>query len=327
MDQVRWGIIGCGNVTEVKSGPAFRKAEHSSLVAVMRRSTEMARDYAERHGVDRWYDDAVRLIHDPEVNAVYIATPPASHKQYTLAAAAAGKPVYVEKPMALSAVECREMIAACRNAKVPLFVAYYRRAQPRFLKIRELLDKGAIGRIKKVDMQLHKPVQEVDRLGRENWRVNPEIAGCGYFCDLGSHMLDLIQFFLGEIEWVEGETWNVGGLYTAEDEVAARFEFAYGLRGNGHWSFHGDHHMDLTVIEGERGRISYSHFTEAPVMLERKGRFEVIDIPQPEHVQQPLIQQIVDHLLTGTAVASTGATALATAEVMDRILGRVDPES
>ncbi len=128
MRTIRWGIIGCGNVTEVKSGPGFQKAGNSSLVAVMRRNAALAQDYAGRHGVPRWYDDGAALIADPEVDAVYVATPPSSHKGYVLACAAAGKPVYVEKPMALDHGECEEMIAACRAANVPLFVAYYRRA-------------------------------------------------------------------------------------------------------------------------------------------------------------------------------------------------------
>ena len=97
---VRWGIIGCGNVTEVKSGPAFQNAEGSALVAVMRRHGELAADYARRHGVSRFYDDADRLVSDPEVDAVYVATPPGSHLEHALRACRAGKPAYVEKPMA-----------------------------------------------------------------------------------------------------------------------------------------------------------------------------------------------------------------------------------
>src|SRR5882757_10269989 len=103
---IRWGIIGCGDVTEVKSGPALQRATGSALVAVMRRDRAKAEDYARRHGVARAYDDAAALIADPDVDAVYVATPPSSHAAYTLAAARAGKPVYVEKPMALSHAEC-----------------------------------------------------------------------------------------------------------------------------------------------------------------------------------------------------------------------------
>ena len=105
-DAVNWGIIGVGDVTEIKSGPAFYKVEHSNLVAVMRRNSEKAADYARRHNVTKWYGDAMELINDSQVDAVYIATPPDSHASYAIAAMLAGKPVYVEKPMARSHREC-----------------------------------------------------------------------------------------------------------------------------------------------------------------------------------------------------------------------------
>ena len=138
MKTIRWGIIGCGDVTEVKSGPGFQKADNSSLVAVMRRTGALAKYYAQRHGVPKWYDDAAALVHDSEVDAIYVATPPASHKEYTLLAARVGKPVYVEKPMALNFEGRQEMLTACQAAGVHLFVAYYRRALPRFLNIKDL---------------------------------------------------------------------------------------------------------------------------------------------------------------------------------------------
>ncbi|KHE70082.1 Gfo/Idh/MocA family protein, partial [Halobacillus sp. BBL2006] len=176
-EKVRWGIIGCGDVTEKKSGPAFQKVENSELVAVMRRTGELAKDYAERHGVPKWYDDADALINDPEVDVVYIATPPSSHKEYTLKAAQAGKPVYVEKPMARNFDESNEMVAACKEAGVPLYVAYYRRAQERFLKIKELLDENRIGELRFVSSTQYQVAREdVKDPGNLPWRVQPEAA-------------------------------------------------------------------------------------------------------------------------------------------------------
>ena len=203
MDTIRWGIIGCGDVTEKKSGPAFQKADNSELVAVMRRNGKLAEDYAKRHNVPKWYSDAGKLINDPEVNAIYIATPPDSHLKYVLDVAEAGKPVYVEKPMALSYSECQKMIKACEDAKVPLFVAYYRRALPYFLEIKSLLDGGAIGKILSVNISYYARPSEKDK-DEANWRINPEIAGCGYFCDLASHMFDLLQYYFGNIISVKG---------------------------------------------------------------------------------------------------------------------------
>src|SRR5688500_4072884 len=108
MDEIRWGIIGCGDVTEVKSGPGFQKARGSALVAVMRRDRAKAEDFARRHGVPRAYTDAEALIADPDVDAVYIATPPSSHRALALQVAAARKPCLVEKPMAMTHDECVE---------------------------------------------------------------------------------------------------------------------------------------------------------------------------------------------------------------------------
>src|SRR4051812_2264086 len=115
MKKINWGIIGCGDVTEIKSGPAFNKVPGSSLAAVMRRDAEKAKDYASRHNVSRWYSDPYELIADPEVNAVYVATPPSSHQEYAIAALKAGKPVYVEKPMSIDVSSCMNMVNTARQ--------------------------------------------------------------------------------------------------------------------------------------------------------------------------------------------------------------------
>ncbi len=322
VEQVRWGIIGCGAVTEVKSGPALKKIRGSDLVAVMRRDGEKAKDYALRHGVPKWYDDADNLIDDPDVNTVYVATPPASHAEYTIRAAKAGKPVYVEKPMALNLTQCQEMIAACEGAGVPLFVAYYRRALPDFLKVKELVESGAVGEVRFVCVELyHAPG---DNLDPDNlpWRVIPEIAGGGYFLDLASHQLDFLDYVFGPIASVKGCAANQARLYPAEDIVAASFIFESGVFGSGIWCFAVPKqiHTDRTRIVGSKGRITYSSFDIVPVRLETAKGVEEFDLPRPEHVQQPLLQTVVDELLGRGRCPSTGVTAARTSRVMDEII-------
>lgn len=228
VERVRWGIIGVGDVTERKSGPGFQQAERSELVAVMRRNGELAADYARRHEVPRWYDDANKLINDPEVDAVYVATPPDSHRDYVVRVAQAGKPVYVEKPMARTALECEEMISACDEAGVGLFVAYYRRALPRFVTVKELLDSGRIGQPRLVSIRNEgpAPVGEADR----GWRVDPLISGGGHFVDLGSHTLDLLDWLLGPVTHTVGIATNRGAHYPAEDLVTGVFSFRFRCR-------------------------------------------------------------------------------------------------
>ena len=322
---VRWGIIGCGDVTEVKSGPGLQKARDSELAAVMRRDRDKARDYARRHGVPRWYDDAGALIEDEGVDAVYVATPPDSHPEYTLRDAAAGKPVYVEKPMARTAPECEEMVEACRRAGVPLFVAYYRRRLPVHMKVAELLDEGAVGDVRTVSIRLFKPAAGAPSRRGRPWRVDPAVAGeGGHFHDLGCHQLDLLDFLLGPIREAEGVALCQGGLYPCRDTVTACWRHESGAAGSGAWCFVADASSRVEEIEitGGGGRLRFAAFDlERPVRLERGSEVEEFVVAAPAHVQQPLIQSVVDDLLGRGACPSTGDSALRTARVMDRILG------
>ena len=323
MSKIRWGIIGCGNVTEIKSGPGFQKARGSELVAVMRRNSILAKDYAQRHNVARWYGTAYDLINDPEVDAVYIATPPSTHKQYTVAVAEAGKPVYVEKPMATNYRECQEMIEACEEAGVPLFVAYYRRALPRFLKIKSLLNKNSIGQIRFIIITFFQKPSNNDIKGIPHWRVDPTIAGCGYFCDLGSHMIDILQFLIGDIHSVQGNFSNQMNLYTAEDMVSSLFMFENDVHCTGVWNFNSYKNIDRTEIVGDRGKLTFSIFGSDPIALETTTTSRTIKIDNPAHIQQPLIQTIVDELRGSGKCPSTGDSAAKTNWVIDAVLGRL----
>ncbi|OCA83168.1 oxidoreductase [Bacillus sp. FJAT-27225] len=319
--KVRWGIIGCGNVTEVKSGPAFQKSMNSELVAVMRRNGELAKDYARRHNVPKWYDNAELLINDPEVDAVYIATPPGSHKEYTLKAAQAGKPIYVEKPMALNFAECEEMITACKAAGVPLYVAYYRRAQPRFLKIKELLDMNAIGDVRFVSTTQHQMASEdVKDPANLPWRVQPELSGGGLFYDLGSHTLDLLDFLLGPIKEVKGFASNQAGCYQAEDIVTGTYRFESGAHGIGSWCFSAFENKGVNEIIGSKGKITFSTFGNDPVVLETAAGSEQWSFEPPRHVHQPLVETVVAELTGSSGVCpSTGETGSRASWVMDEL--------
>ncbi|HZJ08843.1 MAG TPA: Gfo/Idh/MocA family oxidoreductase [Trueperaceae bacterium] len=317
---VRWGFIGCGDVTEVKSGPAFSRVAGSSISAVMRRDGAKARDYAERHGVPRWTTDADEVINASDVDAVYIATPPSSHAEYVARAAAAGKPVYVEKPLARSYAEGEAMVRDCERAGVPLFVAYYRRALPRFEFVREHLQDGSIGEPAMVRMDLSWPAPTgPDQAG---WRWDPEVAGDGLLLDLGSHGLDLLDHWLGPIAEVDGFSATRLPWSRVKDEVVGSIRFASGVLGAVSWSFAGPGQHDLITITGSSGRLTVPLFAEGPVRLtEATGRTSEHAIPHPMHVHEPLVETIVGELLgRGTTCPSTGASALRTQRVMDDLL-------
>ncbi|MDF2439692.1 MAG: hypothetical protein JWN98_676 [Abditibacteriota bacterium] len=312
-ESVRWGIIGCGAVTEVKSGPGFTLAEGSTLQAVMRRNAALAEDYARRHNVPRWYGDADALIHDESVDAVYIATPPGSHCNYALRVAQAGKPCYVEKPMARTHAECARMNAAFESAQMPLFVAFYRRALPRFVTAKRLIEEGRIGMLSGVSYRMTRTRRGADTLG---WRVQAAQAGGGLFLDLGSHTLDILDWLLGPFEDVAGVALNRTGDYDVEDGVALSFR-AGGAIGTASWNFAAAHAEDLIIIEGTQGRLQLSTFGQEPLRLETAGGEETFAGENPRHVQAPLIQTIVNDLRGLGTCPSNGTSAARTARVMD----------
>ena len=322
---INWGFIGCGSVAEVKSGPAFNKIEGSKVVAVMRRSGEKARDYAQRHGINKWYDNAHSIINDTDVNALYIATPPGSHAEYAIASMKAGKPVYIEKPMAASYNECLEINRVSEETGIPCFVAYYRRTLPYFLKVKELI--GSIGKVLTIQVSFAIPPYDTD-YDKENlpWRVKKEIAGAGYFYDLASHQLDLLDFLFGEISEVNGFAQNIAELYDVEDTVTASFRFNSGALGSGSWSFVApkDSRTDRIYITGTEGMLSFSTFDFSPIIYETPNGKKEYEVENPENIQFFLIKDIVSYLNgEGELPVSTGKTAIRTNYVMDKILGEI----
>ncbi len=329
-DAIRWGMIGCGNVTEVKSGPALQMAEGSELVMVASRRRNEVADWAKRHGVARWTDDAASLIADPEVDAVYIATTPDSHRSYTEQAAAAGKPVFCEKPMACTLADAHAMKQACARAGVPLYTAYYRRALPRFLKVKEWLEAGRIGTPLSVTMALalrpeSHPVAPVTRVmaarGQIPWRFRPEIGGGGNFADMGTHMLDLMDFYLAPFAQVEGRAVNRAGFYEAEDTVTASFELENGVIGTGQWCAVAGVNRDRTEIVGTEGSIRYATFNSAVLELETREGLETADIPIPGHAHLPIVQAVTDALRGRGTAPSDAENGIRALGVQEEILG------
>ncbi len=326
MKILQWGFIGCGEVTELKSGPAFWEVEGSTVVAVMSRHEKNARHYAEKHGISKWYTDAQELIDDPEVNAVYIATPPSSHATYAIMAMKAGKPVYVEKPLAASYEDCARVNRVSEETGVPCFVAYYRRYLPYFQKVKDIIDNGIIGKTINVQIRFAVPPREEDyaKDGKLPWRLEPEIAGGGYFYDMAPHQLDLLQHIYGVITEARGIRANRGGLYKAEDSVCACFEFEGGLPGSGSWCFvaHESAREDRIEIIGDQGSVSFSVFDYQPIKLHTSEGMQTITVPNPPYIQFPIIKSVCEHLQGIGLCECTSVSATPTNWVMDRILGK-----
>jgi predicted dehydrogenase len=323
MNTIKWGIIGCGDVTEVKSGPAFNKVKNSSLVAVMRRDAAKAKDYAERHHVPKWYTDADALINDADVNAIYIATPPSSHEEYTIAAINAGKPVYVEKPMSVNALSAKRMADAARKKNSKLVVAHYRREQPMFKKLQELLVEKRIGDVRFATLEFCKKslTHEQLQVPKNAWRVNTAVAGGGLFHDLAPHQLDLLYYFFGEPQKVNGISLNQDKLYNADDIVAGNILFKNKVLFTGLWCFTVDPaaEKDICEIVGSKGTISFPVFGEPKISMMIEGKRENILFDILEHVQQPMIEKVVAYFLDKTGNPCSGDEGLKVMEMIDGI--------
>lgn len=327
MKEIGWGFIGCGEVTEKKSGPAFNEVPGSHVVAVMSRNAEKAESYAKRHNIKKWYTDPLELINDPEINAIYIATPPSSHATFAIMAMKAGKPVYIEKPLAASYEDCARINRISELTGVPCFVAYYRRYLPYFQKVKQIIQSGAIGTTANVQIRFSVPPRDLDYKsnGSLPWRLQPDIAGGGYFYDLAPHQLDLIQDIFGVITRAHGYCSNMAKLYKAEDTISACFYFENGLPGSGSWCFvgHQSAKEDRIEVIGEKGMLSFSVYNYSPIQLvTSEGRSSIV-VPNPPYVQLPIIRSVIEHLQGIGICECTSVSATPVNWVMDRILGKL----
>ena len=327
LEAVKWGFIGCGEVTEKKSGPAFGKVEGSQVVAVMSRNREKAESYAQRHHISRFYTDAQSLVADPSVNAIYIATPPSSHATYAIMALQAGKPAYIEKPMAASYEDCTRINRISKLMGIPCFVAYYRRYLPYFQKVVDIIRTGQIGKVLSVQIRFAVPPRELDYNSPDQlpWRLQPDIAGGGgYFYDLAPHQLDLLQAMFGTIVEAEGFCSNMAGLYRVEDTINACFKFDTGITGSASWCFvaHESARTDRIEIVGQSGTLCFSVFDYKPIELYTHGGCRTFIVDNPPHVQMPLIEKVVQHLRGISVCDCDGISATPTNWVMDKILGK-----
>ena len=316
MEKICWGIIGCGNVTEVKSGPAFNKVEHSSLLAVSRRDPDKLADYVKRHHIPLSFTNALDLIQSEKINAIYIATPPDVRETYAIEAMQLGKPVYLEKPMALNLAACKRLKAASEKLGIKLSVAHYRRNLPLFMEVKNILEQGDIGAIKEVQITMFK---KTDKAAKDpsNWRVDPSIAGGGYFYDLAPHQIDLVFYFFGKPRSFSGTSTNKAGLYKAEDFVQGTIELENGIVCKGLWDFsvNGEEKDEFLII-GEKGTIRFPVFGLF-IEMEINGNTNTIHFEAPRHNQQNHIQAVVNFFLDKGKNPCSAEDAILSMEVME----------
>lgn len=320
MDQtIHWGFLGCGKVVQTKSGDSFRNVKGSTIEAIMRRDLEAARVSAQYFGAPQWCDTVEALL-SKDIDAVYIATPPGLHYEQALKCLEAGKPVYLEKPFARNYTESRELTEKFQKAGVPLYIGHYRRALPRFLKIRELLQAGAIGTVQTIDFHLNRIFSP--REAKETWLYNPVLSGGGKFFDIAPHTVDIIQFLFGNITKVNGHARNIGTGCPLENLVEMEFVTERGARGHAVFDCVAQEKSDRMRVSGSKGTMEFSvHGKTDVIVRDLNGHvIEAFDLPDPRTVEQPMVQSVVEDLLGIGHCESKAAEVLCTYDVIDQVL-------
>ena len=302
---IKWSMIGCGDVTEVKSGPAFNIEGRSQLSGVFSRTVDKAKDYAKRHNVPRVFGSVKELINAKGIDAVYIATPPASHTELALEVARAGKPCCIEKPIANSYAEALQITEAFRVSGAPVFVAYYRRTLPRFTAVHDWILKGKIGDVRHVHWSLAQQQSTEDIAKHYSWRTDPNHAPGG------------------SITQASGFSVNQAGLYHVPDSVSAAWMHEANITGSAYWNFSGSETSDEIVIIGDKGQVTFSVFGDKSPQCEIVGEVLSLDIDHPKHVQKYHVESMIDHLSGKVEYSSTGESAARTAWVCDKILSKL----
>lgn len=316
---ISWGLVGTGDVTELKSGPAFCTCAGSTLYAVFNRTHAKAVDYAKRHNVPVVHESFEALLGDPGVDAVYVATPPVTHKELALKVIASGKPLCLEKPMAMNQAECLEIVKAAEESKVPVYVTYYRRSMEKFLKVKALLDSDTIGKIGSVQVTQYQELLAGVKEGEQPWRVDPAISGGGILVDMGSHVLDILDFLLGPIGTIAGKVANYGGHYDAEDAAVASFVFENDVIGCGSFNFNTDSWVDRIEIAGEKGRVVFSCFDNEPVEVHTESGVLLLEFIPPDPVYYPFVEDMVKCIENGDKKGYV-ATAIRPTALLDQLL-------
>lgn len=320
-DDIRWGLIGCGDIAAKRVAAALRDSPGSALVAVARARPELAAEFARQHGARRWHADWRDVLRDAEVSAVYLATPVRLHTAQAVAAAEAGKHVLCEKPMAMDVAECERMIAAARSHGVRLGVAYYRHHYPLVARLRALLESGEIGRPVLAQVEVFEPFDAPAGQPR-SWLLDRKQAGGGPMMDFGCHRIELLLDLLGPLKVVRGFPTNVRFHdRDVEDTCVARMGFRSGAEAVLTVTHAAAERRDTFAIYGSEGSAHVPVLNDGLVRIVTAGGAREERHPPHPNLHQPLVEDFVAAVRERREPAVTGQVGLEVTRVLDTIYG------
>jgi predicted dehydrogenase len=316
---LRWGLVGCGDIAARRVAAALRDAPGSALVAVARARAELAEDFARTHGARRWHAEWRDLLRDPEVDAVYLATPVRLHAEQAVAAAEAGKHVLCEKPMALDVASCERMVAAARAHGVRLGVAYYRHHYPLVARLRDLVASGALGRPVLATVEVFERFDRAPGEARA-WLLRRAESGGGPMMDFGCHRVEVLLDVLGGVASARGFTSNVLCRdRDVEDTCVAHLVFASGATAVLSVSHAALEARDALSIYGTAGSAHVPALNQPHLRIVDGDGTRQEEHPAPANLHQPLVEDFVAAVRAGREPAVTGATGLEVSRVLQAV--------
>jgi len=305
MDQVKWGLVGCGDISRKRVAPALRDLPNCDFAAVNRARFELAESFAKEFGARKWYESYDELIGDGDIEAVYIATPVDLHCDQTIAAAEAGKHVLCEKPMGMNTAECDRMLDACRSNGVTLGIAYYRHFYPVILRIREVIASGAIGKPVFVQVNAFEyfdPQPGDDR----HWFVVPEKSGGGPMFDFGCHRIEVLLHIFGDVTFTRGFIDTLVHEREVEDTGTAFFRFDGGPNAVLNVTHAAFEPQDTLDIFGTEGSIHVPVLNKGTMIVRNENSGRTEELPPHKNIHQPLVDDFTRAVLEGRAPAVDG---------------------
>ncbi|MEA1910127.1 MAG: Gfo/Idh/MocA family oxidoreductase [Spirochaetota bacterium] len=321
MTEIKWGLIGCGDISQKRVAPGLRDAKSSKLISVNRSDFSKAESFAKEFGADKWIENWQDLITDTDINAVYIATPVFLHAEQTIAAAEAGKHILCEKSMAMNTAEADRMIDACKANNVKLGIAYYRNLYPAVQRIKEIINSGEIGNI------VHIQSNNFENFNRQPgearyWLLEKEKSGGGPMMDMGCHRIEVFVNIAGPVQQITAFNDNIAFKRDVEDSSMAHFRFENGATGLLTSSHAAGEPRDTLDIFGTEGSIHVSVLNDGTLTVVTGTGTRLEKHPNPANVHQPLIEDFIAAVLTDREPAVTGEMGREITRILDKIYGR-----
>jgi predicted dehydrogenase len=314
---LRWGLIGCGDIARRRVAPALRDLDNCRLINVTREKIDQLEAFAREFGAEKWVADWHELVADPDIDAVYIATPVYLHHKMTLEAAARGKHVLCEKPMAMTESECKAMILACESQGVRLGIAYYRHFYPTVRRTHAIIREGVIGDVKIVQMNAFSPFDRKPGEPRY-WLLEKGKSGGGPMMDFGCHRIEVMLDLLGPVTDVHAEISNLRFQREVEDTAIAHLVFSNGVRGLLTVTHVVAEGQDTLDVYGTKGSVHIPVLNQGKLIL-RTERDTVEQLPLHENLHIPFIKDFTLAVLQDRPPGVPGETGLEVNNILTKI--------